>query len=118
MVTDNLCPVCGYEMAEPPRDYNICPSCGTEFGLHDRNSSIEDLQRAWLATGPAWWSANEPQPEGWNPMQQLARMLFSTAKIPVFWNDYSMGVTIQTAPSAADVDHTKFGYRLSELPCR
>src|SRR6266446_4815425 len=52
MVIETTCPVCGYEMDDPPRDYNICPSCGTEFGLHDVNASISELRAAWLQTGP------------------------------------------------------------------
>lgn len=115
MVTEKLCPICGYAMAEPPRDYNICPSCGTEFGLHDQNTSVEELRQAWLRTGPKWWSATESQPENWNPIQQLAKMLFSQAKIPVYWNDYQLGSTIVQV--AAGLDPGKFGYRLSELQC-
>jgi predicted amidophosphoribosyltransferase len=48
MVIENMCPVCGYGMPDPPRDYNICPCCGTEFGHHDQNASIEDIRLAWL----------------------------------------------------------------------
>ena len=70
----NLCPVCGYEMAEAPANYNICPSCGTEFGHHDVNASIEDLRIAWYRTGPSWWSKTEPQPANWNPFEQLSRL--------------------------------------------
>ncbi len=55
----NICPVCGYLMEDPPKDYNICPSCGTEFGYHDLNSSIAELRAAWLRTGPRWWSRVE-----------------------------------------------------------
>ncbi len=113
MVRENLCPVCGYEMEEPPHGYNICPSCGTEFGLHDQNTSLEELQRAWLGTGPKWWSTTEPQPEKWNPIQQLSKMLFSKARIPVYWSDYGLGIT--TVQVTADLDPTMFGYRLSEL---
>lgn len=67
----NLCPVCGYGMDDPPRDYNICPSCGTEFGLHDANASIVELRAAWLATGLRWWSATDPAPADWNPLEQV-----------------------------------------------
>jgi hypothetical protein len=75
MVTGYLCPVCGYEMTDPPRDFNICPSCGTEFGVHDCNSTVEELQKAWLSTGPKWWSDTEPEPAEWNPIQQIAKLL-------------------------------------------
>ena len=72
MVIENLCPVCGYEMEDPPRDYNICPSCGTEFGNHDLNASISELRAGWIRSGPKWWSKTDPQPENWNPFAQLA----------------------------------------------
>jgi len=75
MVGGNMCPVCGFEMEDPPRDYNICPSCGTEFGVHDLNSSIADLRDAWLRTGPRWWSNVDPAPPNWNPFSQFARLL-------------------------------------------
>ncbi len=77
MVTENianLCPVCGYGMDDPPRDYNICPSCGTEFGVNDLNASVADLRAAWIATGPKWWSQTDLQPSDWNPFQQLAKV--------------------------------------------
>jgi hypothetical protein len=74
MVIQNLCPVCGFEMAEPPSDYNICPSCGTEFGLHDQNATLDELRMAWLKTGPVWWSRTEPQPLGWSPLEQISRL--------------------------------------------
>lgn len=77
MVNEKLCTVCGYEMEEGPRDWNICPSCGTEFGLHDVNSSIENLRNVWLATGAKWYSDFVSKPQGWNPAVQLAQLLFS-----------------------------------------
>lgn len=67
----NICPVCGYLMEDPPKDYNICPSCGTEFGYHDLNSSIAELRAAWLRTGPRWWSRVDAQPYNWDPYLQL-----------------------------------------------
>jgi|SRR5271157_707178 len=70
----NLCPVCGFEMADPPRDYNICPSCGTEFDLHDLNASVLELREAWIKTGPKWWSTTDPQPDRWDPYFQLAKL--------------------------------------------
>lgn len=75
MVGENMCPVCGYEMEDPPRDYNICPSCGTEFGHHDVNSTVHDLRAAWLRGGAKWWSPAEPQPDGWDPYLQLNAVL-------------------------------------------
>lgn len=70
----NLCLVCGYEMDDPPRDYNVCPSCGTEYGVNDVNASFEQLRQAWIATGPAWWSKTDLKPENWNPSRQLANL--------------------------------------------
>ena len=63
-------------MEDPPADYNICPSCGTEFGLHDVNTSIDNLRLAWLGTGPRWWSVVDPQPANWDPMLQLVTGVF------------------------------------------
>lgn len=71
MKIENLCPVCGYEMAVPPRNYNICSSCGTEFGVHDANASIADLREAWMKTGPTWWSKTTPRPVDWDPITQM-----------------------------------------------
>jgi hypothetical protein len=70
----NLCPVCGYEMEEPPVHYNICPSCGTEFGVNDVNASVIQLRNTWIANGLQWWSKTDACPKNWNPYQQLARV--------------------------------------------
>ena len=74
-----ICPVCGYNMQDPPEDYNICPSCGTEFGIHDVNSSIEELRASWLGAGAPWWSTFTPVPPAWNPNIQLLKVLVSTS---------------------------------------
>lgn len=79
--TENLCPVCGFKMDAPPRDYNICPSCGTEFGLHDANASIIELREAWIKTGPKWASATDHQPPDWDPYAQLALLGLSSGAI-------------------------------------
>jgi hypothetical protein len=73
MNNENLCPVCGYEMEAPPRDYRICPSCGTEFGVHDVNSTIADLREAWMKTGPRWWSRTDSVPANWDPISQMEK---------------------------------------------
>lgn len=117
MVNQNLCPVCGYNMEEPPRDYNICPSCGTEFGLHDKNTSVEDLRAAWLKTGPRWWSSSDSQPPDWKPMMQLAGLLLGRASISVYSNYYGLGVVINQAPVAGS-DQMNSAYTLSESPYR
>src|ERR1035438_6576874 len=70
----NFCPVCGFDMDDPPRDYNVCPSCGTEFGLHDLNASVLELRQAWIKTGPVWWSKSDEHPTNWDPYVQLARL--------------------------------------------
>jgi hypothetical protein len=88
MVNDKLCSVCGYEMEEGPRDYNICPSCGTEFGLHDVNSTIEDLRQVWLSTGPRWYSVVITPPLGWNPMMQLAGLLLGQARMVMIYSNF------------------------------
>jgi hypothetical protein len=80
----NLCPVCGYGMEDPPTDYNICPSCGTEFGLHDINTSIDNLRLAWIGTGPRWWSSVDPQPTNWDPTLQLVTGVFGNPATIVF----------------------------------
>lgn len=95
--TQNLCPVCGYEMDDLPRDYNTCPSCGTEFGLHDANASIPQLRAAWIATGPKWWSKTDPQPENWNPFKQLAEVTASPAgSVVVSKTVYTVASTTST----------------------
>jgi hypothetical protein len=95
MVNEKLCTVCGYEMEEGPRDYNICPSCGTEFGLHDANSTIEELRKVWLATGPRWYSSAVPEPQNWKPIMQLAVLLFAQADIkPISSSYYGLGFTV------------------------
>ena len=70
---ENLCPVCGYEMEAPPKDYRTCPSCGTEFGVHDVNATIAELRDAWIKTGPRWWSGTDAKPEGWDPISQMEK---------------------------------------------
>jgi len=72
MKPENTCPVCGFEMEAPPKDFRICPSCGTEFGVHDVNASIAELREAWMRTGPKWWSSVDARPENWDPITQMA----------------------------------------------
>lgn len=79
---ENLCPVCGFEMEDAPRDYNICPSCGTEFGVHDINASVLELREAWVKAGPKWWSVTDEKPTDWDPYAQLGRLGASGSVIP------------------------------------
>jgi len=79
------CPVCGFDgMDEPARlagggpSYEICASCGFEFGVTDDDEgySYEAWRERWIAMGTPWWSAElEPPPVGWNPREQLDRLL-------------------------------------------
>jgi hypothetical protein len=77
------CPVCGFDLGFEPwingfGSLEICPSCGIQFGYDDiagndlrKRIDIYVMWREkWLSTGPKWWSKN-PQPEDWNPMEQL-----------------------------------------------
>jgi hypothetical protein len=73
MINENSCPVCGYLMEAPPKDYRICPSCGTEFGIHDVNATIAELREAWMKTGPRWWSKTDAIPADWDPITQMEK---------------------------------------------
>jgi len=73
MNIENMCPVCGYEMEAPPKDYRICPSCGTEFGVHDVNATVAELREAWMKTGALWWSKLDPVPANWEPITQMEK---------------------------------------------
>lgn len=81
MVSENMCPVCGYEMDGLPKNYNICSSCGTEFGVSDVNSSIAELRDAWLESGPAWWSKTDVPPVNWDPIGQMERAGIGVKKL-------------------------------------
>ena len=102
MVIDNLCPVCGYEMEDPPRDYNICSSCGTEFGHHNINASVLDLRKAWLKSGPVWWSVVDAAPENWQPFNQILRII--TPSSAVFPASAFVSVTATSSNTMKDWD--------------
>lgn len=68
-----FCPVCGYELDNPPTNHSICPCCGTEFGYQDRGRSYEELRSVWIERGARWWSPVDPLPTNWNPSTQLLR---------------------------------------------
>jgi hypothetical protein len=70
-MNEKMCPVCGFVMEDGLWDFNICPSCGTEFGVNDRNATLEELRQEWIETGPTWQSTVIPQPENWNPIMQF-----------------------------------------------
>jgi|SRR5271165_4897164 len=96
-VGENICPVCGYAMSYPPRDFHICPSCGTEFGYHDAGRTYDELRRLWLETGPRWWSRSRPTPAHWDPWRQLRE----AGHIGVF--NVSPTMTVASSESAVTV---------------
>lgn len=79
---ENTCPVCGYEMEAPPKDYRICPSCGTEFGVSDVNASIAELRESWMGTGPKWWSRVDAMPANWDPIDQMEKAGIAVRRQP------------------------------------
>jgi hypothetical protein len=72
MNTENTCPVCGYDIQAPPKNYRICQSCGTEFGVSDLNTSVAELREAWMKTGPKWWGDAATKPADWDAITQMA----------------------------------------------
>ncbi len=74
------CPVCGFNQLTEPAyspttglgSYDICPSCGFEYGVSDDDDGIsqEQWRSDWIAKGMSW-SSQFPQPENWNPKQQV-----------------------------------------------
>lgn len=67
------CPVCGFQMDYPAKDYHICPCCGNEFGYNDFSRSHAELRKDWIEAGMPWFSDSNNQPEGWNPTEQLKK---------------------------------------------
>jgi|SRR5882724_3462466 len=98
MNIENRCPVCGYNMEAPPKDYRICPSCGTEFGISDVNASIAELRDAWIKTGPKWWSKTDMMPANWDPIGQM-----ENAGISVKRPQATERVSVSTSSSTAVV---------------
>jgi hypothetical protein len=105
MIIENLCPVCGYEMEAPPKDYRICPSCGTEFGVHDANASIADLREAWMKTGARWWSVTQPPPANWDAIDQMEK-----AGIVVKRQPAAEPSSVSTSSSNAEVGDRQWGW--------
>lgn len=91
---DDLCPVCGYRMQEPPWEHgtgsqDICPSCGIQFGYHDARDDLHaqiysERRERWIAGGMAW-SSPAPPPEGWNPRWQLLSLMAQRNDAPRDW---------------------------------
>jgi hypothetical protein len=94
------CPVCGWtglsvkpyedwpglpvpDRARPPyqdtfggASYEVCRSCGFEFGFDDHPGagdgvSFDEYRSKWIADGCHWWSQTEPEPNRWDPNEQL-----------------------------------------------
>ena len=88
----NICPVCGFSMRYPARDWNICPSCGTEFGYDDAGRSHEALRDDWITRGMKWWSLDEFPPFGWSPLEQLTNVVVLRPQgysVPLAYNNNS-----------------------------
>lgn len=85
--TDQICPVCGYTLAESAwaegvgGSFEICPSCGVQFGYADaaggdpdrRVALWREWREAWVADGMPWRGVGKP-PEDFDPDTQLARL--------------------------------------------
>jgi hypothetical protein len=70
MKKNEICPVCGYELDEPPYDeydypsYNICSCCGFEYGVTDDDLkyTFESYRKEWENKGyPFRWEKEKPQ---------------------------------------------------------
>lgn len=102
-----MCPVCGFFMDEAPERNNICPSCGTEFGLHDRNASVTDLRRAWMMGGMAWWSSVDEEPAGWNPFEQVSRVIRPTFDVKIVT---ASGIVVSPYSTTTDYQSLQLSY--------
>jgi hypothetical protein len=69
-----ICPVCGFLLDYPPRDFNICPSCGVEFGADTVEYSYDELRQAWRERGQTWSSSVIERPANYNPQLQLQNL--------------------------------------------
>lgn len=73
-----MCPICGFDMDDPPQDYNICSCCSTEFGAPGMDYlhwPYQVCRERWLQSGMKWWSKYNEQPEGWNAMEQFSKVI-------------------------------------------
>jgi len=86
MNSNNLCPVCGYDLGfEPwqgdsPSD-EICPCCHIQFGYQDSARDPErrkvlhtKWRQQWMAEGMKWCGKGIKPPPGWDPVEQLKRI--------------------------------------------
>ena len=73
-VLKHICPVCGFLLDYPAKDFNICPSCGVEFDADTVEYTIQELRQSWFDRGLEWTSPVIPKPEHFNPIEQLSRL--------------------------------------------
>ena len=92
---NHTCPVCSYQMAYPPQDYNICPCCGTEFGNHDIDKTYDELRQDWFRRGMPWFFRQPPL--GWNPWAQLGNI--GQVGYPYSIASWPFSITIGGVPS-------------------
>jgi hypothetical protein len=69
-----VCPVCGFLLDYPAKDFNICPSCGVEFDADTVEYSINELRLAWMNRGMEWSSGVIPRPLKYDPVVQLRNL--------------------------------------------
>lgn len=96
-MTTHRCPVCAYQMPEPPEEGNICSCCGTEFGYDDDlGVTYRQLRELWISRGMPWFSPAARPPMIWNPVRQLVEAEYdfempdsaitvTTDHIPGYW---------------------------------
>jgi hypothetical protein len=69
-----VCPVCGFLLDHPAKDFNICPSCGVEFDADTVEYSVEELRSAWENRGMEWSSPVIARPPNFNAVAQLKNL--------------------------------------------
>lgn len=75
------CLVCGYPgLHDRPVDgrsysFEICPCCGFQYGYTDEDLGFtyEAWRAEWVAEGCPWRDVY-PEPEAWDPREQLRRL--------------------------------------------
>ena len=68
----NICPVCGFDLNEPPYkdgypSYDICVCCGFEYGFDDQSEghTFESYRANWIDTRFQFFD-KKFQPANWN----------------------------------------------------
>jgi hypothetical protein len=72
-----VCPVCGFLLDYPAKDFNICPSCGVEFDADTVEYSVSELRIAWMNRGMEWSSRVLARPKNYDAVEQLANLHIS-----------------------------------------